>query len=62
MTCEGCAGAVKRILTHVEGVQSVSTDVASKSVVVTGTANADDMLTPLRKWADASQKEVTLIQ
>ena len=31
---EGCASAIKRILGKVEGVSSVETDVAAKTVVV----------------------------
>lgn len=34
MTCEGCASAVKRILSKVEGVESVDTNVDAKSVIV----------------------------
>ena len=39
---EGCANAVKRILGKIEGVSSIETDVASKSVVV----QADASVTP----------------
>ena len=34
MTCEGCAGAVKRILNKVDGIDEVTTDVAAKTVLV----------------------------
>lgn len=40
MTCEGCAKAVRAILSKTEGVQSVDIDVASQKVVVTGPAPA----------------------
>ncbi|CAB9507623.1 Copper transport protein ATOX1 [Seminavis robusta] len=62
MTCEGCANAVKRILGKVEGVSSVETDVAAKTVVV----QADESVTPasmlekLEKWGSASGKSVAL--
>jgi len=63
MTCEGCASAVKRILTKVEGVSDVHTDVAAKSVVVTADENVSKqlMLDKLLKWSSASGKSVELI-
>lgn len=39
MTCDGCKGAVTRILSKVDGVQSFTADVANKTVTVTGNAN-----------------------
>jgi len=65
MTCEGCSGAVKRILSKMDGVTSVVTDVEKKSVVVTGTegkATSSDMLAALLKWSEASKKSVELVQ
>lgn len=63
MTCGGCAAAVKRILGKVPGVAAVETDVEAKSVVVKHAADAstDAMVEGLRKWGDASGKEVTLL-
>lgn len=60
MTCEGCSGAVKRILGKIEGVSAVETDVQAKRVVVTGTAAPEAMLAALKKWGDASGKQVEL--
>ena len=60
MTCEGCAGAIKRILGKMEGVATVDTDVASKRVLVTGEASAEAMLAALQKWAASSGKSVAL--
>ncbi len=61
MTCEGCSNAVKRILGKIEGVESVVTDVAGKSVKVQGTSEPAVMLAALEKWAAASKKEVALL-
>ena len=36
MKCAGCAKNVENLLSQVAGVQAVSTDLASKSVTVTG--------------------------
>jgi len=64
MTCGGCANAVKRLLTKMEGVSNVETDVEAKSVVVT----ADDSVSPqamlekLQKWSEASGKSVALAE
>ena len=65
MTCEGCSGAVKRILSKLDGVSTVVTDVASKSVVVEseeGTTDAQAMLAALTKWGTAAGKSVELVQ
>jgi len=36
MMCEGCAGAVRRILQKIEGVENIDITVEDKKVVVTG--------------------------
>jgi len=36
MTCEGCSGAVTKILDKVEGIQSFSTDVPNQKLLVVG--------------------------
>jgi copper chaperone len=59
MTCEGCAGAVKRLLGKIEGVTSVTTDVAAKSVVVMG-STPQALLEALQKWGTAAGKSVAL--
>lgn len=60
MTCDGCAGAVKRVLGKIDGVQEVTTDVAAKRVTVSGSADAQVMLAALKKWGDAAGKSVEL--
>eukprot|EP00561_Arcocellulus_cornucervis_P001462 CAMPEP_0185806346 /NCGR_PEP_ID=MMETSP1322-20130828/4384_1 /TAXON_ID=265543 /ORGANISM="Minutocellus polymorphus, Strain RCC2270" /LENGTH=73 /DNA_ID=CAMNT_0028502431 /DNA_START=107 /DNA_END=328 /DNA_ORIENTATION=+ len=63
MTCEGCASAVKRILSKCDGVEDVQTNVEAKTVVV---VTADDSVSPqvmlekLQKWSAASGKSVEL--
>lgn len=51
MTCEGCASAVKRILSKMDGVEKVETDVAAKTVVVQSSeaATPESMLEKLEK-------------
>eukprot|EP00591_Stephanopyxis_turris_P008382 CAMPEP_0195510822 /NCGR_PEP_ID=MMETSP0794_2-20130614/3352_1 /TAXON_ID=515487 /ORGANISM="Stephanopyxis turris, Strain CCMP 815" /LENGTH=72 /DNA_ID=CAMNT_0040638317 /DNA_START=98 /DNA_END=316 /DNA_ORIENTATION=+ len=62
MTCDGCAGAVKRILGKIEGVKEIKTDVAAKSVVVEAdeSVSAQFMFEKLQKWSSASGKSVAL--
>lgn len=43
MMCEGCAGAVRRILQKIEGVEDITITVAENKVVVTG-QNLDQKL------------------
>lgn len=63
MTCEGCAGAVKRILGKVEGVTDIETNVEAKTVVVThaNSVSKQDMLQKLEKWSASSGKSVALV-
>lgn len=50
MHSEGCASAVKRILSKVEGVTNVETNVAEKSVQITSReGTAEEMVQQLEK-------------
>ena len=61
MTCDGCSGAVTRILTKIEGVEKVDCDIPNKLVTVTGTnLDKDLMLEKLQKWGKSAQKDVSL--
>ncbi|KAL3769387.1 hypothetical protein ACHAWU_008796 [Discostella pseudostelligera] len=62
MTCEGCAGAVKRILGKIEGVTDIEANVEAKTVVVTHSdaVTKEEMLEKLQKWSQASGKSVAL--
>lgn len=46
MTCDGCARAVRAILSKTEGVQNVDIDVAAQKVVVTGSASSGALHSP----------------
>eukprot|EP00538_Stauroneis_constricta_P005435 CAMPEP_0119559186 /NCGR_PEP_ID=MMETSP1352-20130426/12131_1 /TAXON_ID=265584 /ORGANISM="Stauroneis constricta, Strain CCMP1120" /LENGTH=72 /DNA_ID=CAMNT_0007606813 /DNA_START=105 /DNA_END=323 /DNA_ORIENTATION=+ len=62
MTCEGCAGAVKRILGKIDGVSDIQTDVQAKTVIVEASDDVtkEFMLEKLLKWGNASGKSVAL--
>ncbi len=65
MTCEGCVGAVKRILGRFEGAE-VAVDLPGRTVSVrhaTAPAAVERaaMLAALQKWGAASKKEVELV-
>eukprot|EP00979_Chaetoceros_neogracilis_P014451 scaffold4640_cov283-Chaetoceros_neogracile.AAC.28 len=61
MTCEGCAGAVKRILGKMDGVTNVQADVDAKTVTVTAEGvTAEEMVQKLTKWSAASGKYVKI--
>jgi copper chaperone len=49
MACGGCAKAVTAMLTKVDGVEDVATDVDNNLVAVTGSASADVMLEAIKK-------------
>ena len=59
---EGCASAVKRILGKIDGVNSIQTNVAAKTVVVVADPSVSPqvMLEKLQKWSAASGKSVEL--
>ncbi|MBV8183641.1 MAG: heavy-metal-associated domain-containing protein [Hyphomicrobiales bacterium] len=48
MTCGGCAGAVKRLLSKAPGVSGVEIDLALGRALVTGTAREEALLAALR--------------
>ena len=57
MSCEGCAKAVRAILSKTEGVQGVDIDVPTQKVVVTGDASSGAFLSfahPISPWHDQS--------
>ena len=60
MTCDGCAGAVKRVLGKIDGVREVVTDVPAERVTVSGSADAQVMLAALKTWGAAAGKSVEL--
>ena len=62
MTCGGCANAVKRILSKMDGVTEINADVEQKLVTVEHTdgVSAQEMLSALQKWADAAGKSLEL--
>lgn len=62
MTCDGCKGAITRILTKTEGVKSIDADVAAKKVIVTGTAPESLITEKLQKWSASSGKEVKFVK
>eukprot|EP00211_Chloroparvula_japonica_P018785 CAMPEP_0119119306 /NCGR_PEP_ID=MMETSP1310-20130426/852_1 /TAXON_ID=464262 /ORGANISM="Genus nov. species nov., Strain RCC2339" /LENGTH=72 /DNA_ID=CAMNT_0007108731 /DNA_START=66 /DNA_END=284 /DNA_ORIENTATION=+ len=49
MMCNGCANAVKNVLSRVDGVQSVECSWENNSVVVEGSASVDNMLAAIKK-------------
>ena len=63
MTCEGCEGAVRRILGRFDGAE-VGVDLPGKTVTVQhagGEAQRSAMLAALQKWGAAAGKEVALL-
>lgn len=59
MTCEGCSGAVERILNRLKtsGVDSFNIQLAEKKVTITSTLPVDQLTETLKK----SGKEVTYL-
>jgi copper chaperone len=64
MACEGCSGAVNRILGKIDGIEEVKIDMEGQKVHVTHSDKVDpeDMLGKLKKWGDAANKTVELAE
>jgi copper chaperone len=63
MTCGGCSGAVKKILSKIEGVSEIDANLDTKLVAVTCEDSVDSavMLAALNKWGSAANKSVELM-
>ncbi|XP_062513634.1 copper transport protein ATOX1-like [Corticium candelabrum] len=49
MTCEGCSGAVTRVLKRLEGVETIDIDMAKQTVHVQSTLPSDKLLETIKK-------------
>ena len=61
MTCEGCTGAIKRILGKVDSIKEVDCDIASRKVTVKATADDLDIAEMLSKWVSIFYKVNTVL-
>ncbi|KAG2403342.1 Copper transport protein [Vigna angularis] len=64
MSCQGCAGAVNRVLGKMEGVESFDIDLKEQKVTVKGNVQADEVLQAVSKtgkktafWVDEAPAE-----
>jgi copper chaperone len=55
MSCEGCVGAVKRILGKMEGVESFDVNLKEQKVVVKGKVEAQQVLERVAKTGKKTQ-------
>ena len=62
MSCGGCSGAIKRIVSKIDGVESVECSVDDNTVVVTSSAAIEPQvfLDKLAAWSDAGGKKISL--
>ncbi|GAB4836301.1 hypothetical protein Ancab_001216 [Ancistrocladus abbreviatus] len=64
MSCEGCVGAVKRVLGKMEGIESFDIDLKEQKVTVKGNVQPEAVLQTVSKtgkktsfWEDAAPAE-----
>ena len=50
MTCDGCSGAIQRILGKVDTIKEIDCDIANRKVTVKATADDLDIAEMLSKW------------
>jgi len=61
MTCEGCSGAVTRILSKVDGISDIKCDLATGQVLVQG-VDGLDIVELLSKWSASAGKPVEFVE
>ena len=63
MTCEGCSGAITKILQKINGVSDINCSIPDQRVTITADASTDpqSILDRLRIWGEAAGKQVSLI-
>jgi copper chaperone len=49
MTCEGCSGAVNRVLKRLDGVENIDVDMGKQKVYVQSTLPSDKLLETIKK-------------
>ena len=54
MSCQGCVGAVKRVLGKMEGVETYDIDLTAQKVTVKGNVKPDDVLATVSKTGKAT--------
>ncbi|KAK9153739.1 hypothetical protein Sjap_001219 [Stephania japonica] len=55
MSCEGCVGAVKRVLTKMEGVEEFNVDIKEQKVTVKGNVQPEAVLQTVSKTGKKTQ-------
>ena len=60
MTCDGCSGAIDRILGAKPEISSVQCDVAAQKVLVEG-IDGLDIVAMLQMWSESAQKSVEFV-
>ncbi|KAI5058068.1 hypothetical protein GOP47_0026238 [Adiantum capillus-veneris] len=54
MSCQGCVGAVKRVLGKMEGVNTYDIDLDAQKVTVKGNVKPEDVLSTVSKTGKAT--------
>jgi len=54
MTCEGCSGAVERVLGKKAGIENIKIDLPAKKVYVTSTLSSEEVLGYIKKTGKAA--------
>ena len=63
MTCEGCSGAITRILQKVAGVSDINCSIPDQLVTLTADESIDptSLLERLQVWGEAASKRVEFL-
>ena len=60
MTCEGCSGAIERILGEKSEISSVQCDIPAQKVLIEG-QDGLDIVEMLRMWSESAEKSVEFV-
>jgi copper chaperone len=63
MSCEGCSGAITRILSKIPGLSDITCSIQDQRVTFSAdpSFNSEIAISKLQVWAEASGKQVSLI-
>jgi Copper chaperone len=63
MSCDGCSGAITRILSKIAGVSNIDCSLPDQTVTITAADNVDPqaVLQKLTTWGEAAGKAVSLV-
>lgn len=61
MTCSGCENSIKRLLIKKNKDLNIETNIDKQTLIVEGEITEEEIINTLKKWCEASKKEIKVI-